>query len=321
MIHTLLLLILSTAFAQPQVIDRIAAVVNDEVITLREAERSVTPLLASIARIDDLERRQRERAQVMERAIEDLVGQTLVLQEARKLKLDASDAEVDAWLNNLKRQYGWDDQAMTKAIAGQGTTMARYREDVRKRILTNRVVQMKLGSSVRVSEADLEDGVAREMSGGADIPELEARHILFIAAENAPEDEVLAKQQAAITLLTQLQNGDFDFPTAARRFSEGPTAARGGSLGRFRPGQLDPAFEKAALSAAVGDVVGPIRTPFGWHIIQVTRRRVIEQKNRDQIREKVRAQLRQEGLQRELKRWVEQLKTQSHVENRIGFLR
>ena len=304
--------------AQAEVIDRIAAVVNDEVITLRDLTKAARPLLASVAQIPDADRREKERARVMERALDDLVGQKLVLQEARKLKLDATKKEVDAWLENLRRQYGWSDEELRQAIKSQGATERQYRKDVKRRIITNRVVQVKLGSSIRVSDQDVDDAFRREFGDRLEEPEITARHILFLVPEALPDGDptTKSKRAKAEAVRAQLSTGA-DFGQMAKEHSEGPSSARGGELGAFRPGALDPEFEKAALRAEVGEVVGPVRTRFGWHLIQVTRRRMVRSKDPDQAKAEIRARLRSEALERQLGRWVEELKRSAFVDKRL----
>jgi len=311
-----LLLALIGQTADAEVIDRIAAVVNNKVITLRDVQRAAGPMLRSLDGISDPERRSEEEASLLRRTLDDLVGQTLVLQEAQKLKLDAEAKEVDAWLENLKRQYGWSDEQLRSAIESQGTSMVRYREDVRRRIVTNRVVQVKLGSSVRVSDQDVEDLFEREHGGETEQPEVTVRHILFVVAEGAPEADAQAKLAKAQGVLVRLQAGE-EFDQLARDHSEGPSAAKGGSLGAFLPGSLDPDFARAALEAEVGAYIGPVRTRFGYHLIQVTRRRMVEKGEPERLRREIRARLRQEGLERQLKLWIDELKREAFVDVRL----
>ena len=313
------LAVLAAAWPGPaaaEVIDRIAAVVNESVITLRDARRAALPLLAAVDRIEDPARRDAEEQAVLRRTIDELVGQTLMLQEAMKLKLDATAPEIDAWLDNLKRQYGWSDEDLGRAIESQGTSLTQYREDVRKRIVTNRVVQVKLGSSVRVSDQDVEDTYQREYGGRAEEPEITARHILLLVPDGADATQEAEKRALATKLLAELTAGR-DFAAAAREHSEGPSRVRGGDLGTFKPGSLDPEFERAALAAAVGEVVGPVRTRFGFHLIQVVRRRVVQTRDADEVRGQIRARLRQKGLERQLQLWVEELKRAAFVDVRI----
>ncbi len=290
--------------------------VDDRVITLREVQRAAVPALSALQRFKDPERRRAEEQTIYRQALDDLIGQTLVLKEARKLKLEATAVEVDGWLDNLKRQYGWSDEEMREAIRSQGTTMVRYREDVRRRIVTNRVVQVKLGSSVRVSDEDVEDTFQREYAGKLEEPELTVRHVLFVVPDGAAQEEEAEKAERAGEARRRLQAGE-DFGQVARELSEGPSASKGGELGSFSPGSLDPDFESAALGAEVGEIVGPVRTRFGWHVLQVTRRRAVRTRDPAQLKAEIRARLRQEGLQRQLKLWIDELKRAAFVDVRL----
>jgi peptidyl-prolyl cis-trans isomerase SurA len=301
--------------AEARVIDRIAAVVNDQVLTLRDVHLAAGPLLASVRELPNAKKRESEEALLVQRTLDELIGQTLILQEAQKLKLTASVREIDTFLDNLKRQYNWSDEDLTSAVQAQGTSMARYRDDIRRRILTNRVVQARLGSSVRVSDQDIDDAFEREYGGSQEEPEIMARHILLLVPEAADEATESKRRTEASAILDALRGGA-DFEQVAREKSEGPSATRGGALGTFRKGSLDPVFEKAAMQASVGEIVGPVRTRFGFHLIQVIRRTMVQSRDPAVAKKEIRGRLRQGALQKQLKRWVDELRRAAFIDVR-----
>lgn len=312
-----LLLLLPFQASRAELVDRIAAVVNDEVITLREVRRAAAPALAALSGVGNASLLEHEERRAMKEALDDLIGQILIMQSAEELKVTASNDEVDDYIAQIKGQYGWDDAAMDEALQREGTTAEEFRKDVKRRLTTSRLVQIKLGSSVRVSEDEVSEALKREYSALATEKELTARHILLLVPEGGKPEDVEKVKQRAMDVLRLAREPGADFAALAKQYSEGPGAANGGEIGSFTRGMLDPAFEKAAFSADVGEVVGPVRTRYGYHVIQVTRSRELEPKDEEELRKEVRNRLRQEAMERAMKRWILDLRRKAFVDVKL----
>ena len=314
----LLLLALAAAVpARAEVLDRIAAVVNDEVITLREVRRAAAPAFAGLTGIASEELLRQEQDRVLRDALDELIGQLLLWQSAQELKITVDAAEISEYVDQVKRQYSWDDAAMNEALQREGSSLEEFRLDVRKRLTTSRLVQMKLGSTVRVSEAEVDEALRREYSTLASQTELTLRHIMLLVAEGASPDEEARVRDKAREVLDRARQPGADFAELARTLSEGPGAERGGDLGSVTRGMLDPAFEQAAFSATVGEVVGPVRTRYGYHLIQVTRSRELEPKEEPVLRREVQARLRQAAMERAMKRWIVELRRKAFIDVKL----
>jgi len=101
-----------------------------------------------------------------------------------------------------------------------------------------------------------------------DPKQIKARHILFKVSPNASKSEVGEAIERAIAVLKKARGGE-DFAALARKYSQGPTASKGGDLGYITRGQMPKPFEERAFSLKAGEISGPVRTQFGWHIIKV----------------------------------------------------
>ena len=138
-----------------------------------------------------------------------------------------------------------------------------------------------------------------------------------IAAAIVFLEQVLIKYlNVAMAAFARLQGGA-DFAEVAAAESEDPgSKARGGDLGTFGRGEMVPEFERAAFSAPVGRVVGPVRSPFGWHLIQVMERRTADVSN-DRKRLEARRALRERKSDEAYQEWLRQLRDRSYVEYRL----
>jgi parvulin-like peptidyl-prolyl isomerase len=122
--------------------------------------------------------------------------------------------------------------------------------------------------------------------------QVSARHILIKVAEDAPEAQVEIARKKIEGILQEVKAGDKTFEDAAREHSEGPSGPRGGDLGSFGRGQMVPAFQDAAFAAAVDEVTGPIRSPFGLHLIQVYKHEQEERFPLEDIKDQIEKRLR-----------------------------
>ncbi len=145
------------------------------------------------------------------------------------------------------------------------------------------------------------------------VEQTQARHILLRTSEVLSDDEARTRLEQ---LRTRIMGGDSFAELAKAHSDDTLSAARGGDLGWLNPGDTDPRFEDAMKNLAVGEISEPIKTRFGWHLIQVLARREhddTQQFQRSQAREQIRARKRQEALEL----WLRRLRDEAYVENRL----
>jgi parvulin-like peptidyl-prolyl isomerase len=193
----------------------------------------------------------------------------VLVREADAAGFDPTDAELDAELERVYASRGGFEAWAASAQPGRGL------EEVRA--VMRRVVRAGLyacsSGGCEVSEGELRDQYARRIDAYTVREEVEASHILIKVARGASPAEVAAARQRAEAVAVGARLPGADFAEVARKHSEGPSAPRGGALGFFSRGRMVKPFEDAAFSAEVGEVVGPVRTAFGWHLLVVTDRR------------------------------------------------
>jgi len=132
---------LAASTAPARIIDRVVAVVNDEVIVLSELEDLVRPTLQKLSDIADPVVREQQRDKFLRRGLDELVGQRLVLQQAVTLKVNVRGPEVDEHIDRIKAQRGWDDEQLRMYLTAQGLRKSAFRAQVREQLLRNKVVR------------------------------------------------------------------------------------------------------------------------------------------------------------------------------------
>ncbi len=301
--------------ASAEIIDRIMARVNDEVITLHDVNQSAIPFLLQNNMDPRILADPKMRPEILQRTLDDLVERQLLAQEARKIDYKIEEAELEKWLEFTRSQQSLSEEEFKKTIEQYGMPYSAYREMVRANLLKVRMVNIKVGSQVTITDADV-DARYKEMYGeaGDSVVYRTISHILIRPENDSPE-----AKRAVVTKLKELRkrilNGE-DFGDIAAAENQGPSSDNRGLLGAYKKGDLDPSFEKPAFSVPVGEISEPVETPFGFHLIRVISEEKRSNPEVDQQKEMIRGELRQVELERLLKQYMSQLKTRSYLDVR-----
>lgn len=248
-----------------------AAVVNGQRITQEDLDARILAAGQGQA-ADDALRRQ---------ALQQLIEEALLREAAAARGLSVPEEQVEQQFTQIKAQFPADDQ-FQEALEQRGFTEETLREAIRDQLMRDLLTGELAGE---ISEADLQEIYRTEQER---FTEVRARHILLRVEDPAADAEVRERAQ---DLLGQLRDGT-DFGRLARQESEDTgSAQQGGDLGFFSLGDLVPEFAQAASGAEIGELVGPVRTQFGYHIIEVLERRA---QPFEEVREQLRAQLEQQ---------------------------
>ena len=301
--------------AGARIVERIAAVVGDSVILGSEIEEKAAPLLAEVARMPEASKRAARAAALRREVLEHLIDDELILQQATELKLTVTSEQVDASIDEIKRQNNIDDDQLREALRGQGMSMAAYRADLKKQLLRFRVINIAVGSRVTISDDDVKAYYDRHMKSGANV-QVRASHIFIAIPENADSAVVAEKQALAKRLLERALAGE-DFAKLARESSDDPvTRAEGGDLGYFGKDMLPKAIEEMVFAMKPGEVRGPVRADRGFHVIKLVDRKSKDPKPLDDVKDDVRMQLRQKEMERQTKSYLAELRKKTLVDVR-----
>jgi len=313
----LLLALLLATVAGAELVDRIAAIVNNEVITLSEVERRAAPELAradqDVAPVD----RTQKRASIMKKALDQLIDEKLVDNELKELKVSITDKDVDVAIDEVKKSYNLTDAQLTDAVAKEGYTLAEYRETMRKQIGRYKLINEKVRKSVKVSEADVQSEYDRMTRSEGQDYEVHVRHILIAVPRTAAPADVEKARLKAVSVAQEARQEGVDFAALAKKRSEGSSSSDGGDLGFFKRGTMVPEFEKVAFALKTGEVSDPVRTQFGWHVLKLEEIRKLGQKPLEEARPEIEDRLRRAQAERLTYQYMESLRQNAVVEKKI----
>lgn len=251
-------------------VDRIVAVVNDEVITMNELAERLRLARNQLARQnvtpppdDVLER------QVLERLIVDRAQ----LQFARENAIRIDDVQLDRTVGRIAEENRMTMSQFRDVLERDGIAFSKFREDVRNDILISRVREREVDSRVAISEGEIDNFIAQSGSAGDDaVTEINLAQILVRVPENATPEQLAERRKRADEALAQLRGGA-DFARVSAAFSDSPEALAGGILG-YRPrDRLPELFVDAVAGLKSGEISAVFKSPNGFHILRLVDRR------------------------------------------------
>jgi peptidyl-prolyl cis-trans isomerase SurA len=245
----------------------VVAIVNDRAISTYDVRQRAYLLLVGSQLEPNAETMERAQAQ----ALRELVDEQLQLQEASDRKIVVDRADVDRELNEIARRNGGNLQQLVQQLAAGGINVSTLRQQVEADIAWRRLVGGRYGSRVRVSDAQVNETMAR-IAANASKPQFLLSEIFFAADSEA---ELQQAASAAQRLMTEMKNRGVErtFPAVARQFSSSPTAVAGGDMGWLSQSELNSDIQAAVSQAEAGALVGPITTPSGVYLIAVREKR------------------------------------------------
>lgn len=254
--------------AQPghaQEVDRIAAVVNDDIISNRDLDERVQIAMALSHLPDTLETRRRIVPQVLRK----LIDEHLQMQEAKRLKIALTDKEIDEGIANIEHSNGLPPGGLKTQFAGTGVDFSRVRQQIVADLTWMRVASAMLQPNIHVSDEEVNDRLSI-IKAHRGKPEYLAADI-FLPVE-APAQEEQARSLGE-RLIEQLHQGT-PFPVLANQFSQSAAAANGGSLGWVSEGMIDDTLLKALAALVPGQITPLVRAEDGYHIMGLVNRRI-----------------------------------------------
>ena len=247
----------------------IAAIVNNDIITYSDVAGRVQLGLKASNIKDTPETRQKLEAQ----ALNNLIGEQLRLQEAKRLNISVPDKDIESAIDNIAHQNKVDPQKFREILKQSSGALSSLKQQIKSQISWTQVVRKRLRPQVNVTEADIDNFIS-DLNKHEGKSEYNLAEILLLVNNDDEDKEKLA---LANDLVKQLRGGA-SFPGIARQFSQGKEARNGGAIGWVLEGSLMPPLDEALKTMTKGALSDPIKTDFGYHILLLRDKRVVSTK-------------------------------------------
>ena len=292
---------IARSFAASVVLDRVVAVVNDEIITLSDLQR------------EELKKSSAVREEHL--VLEDLIDRKLQLAAAKRSGIDVTDAELAEALTDIMKRNNLDRKQFDAELAKDGLTYDQYRSELREQITLSRAFNKYVRSGLSLDEAELRAYYERNQQVYAQPEEIRVRQIFIKQPDNATPAQASAVRERAGMAYERARRGE-DFVSLVRELSESENAAAGGDLGFMRRDHALPEIEQATRSLKPGEIAGPLAFAAGYHIIRLEEIRTPVTPF-DRVKDEIQATLYQQKLDNTYRTWLQTLRGDSHIENRL----
>lgn len=263
---TLLLMPLALIAQESQPVDRIVALVEEDVILHSELDEAIDRIERQAAAAGE---RLPPRNLIEEQVLERLILTRLEVLRAEDTGIRVSDADVDQALQQVARQNNLTLTQLRQRIEVDGVDFAEFRRSIREEILSSRLRQRVVGGMEEISDTEIDILLASDRLGGA---EYLLSQIVIAVPESASPEDIRAAEERAEDVRRRLAD-DLDFSTAALTFSQGPDALEGGEVGWRSINALPPVVAEAVEKVGVGGITEVLRSPTGFLILEVRDRR------------------------------------------------
>jgi peptidyl-prolyl cis-trans isomerase SurA len=269
-----LILILASGYASAQAV-RVVAKVNGDAITDFALKERITFAIKSAGMQDSADLQQRLAPQLLRQMIDE----RLQIQNATALGVKASEAEINQRVSEIERGANLQPGQFKQYLQQIGVPFEIASQQIEAGISWAKIVRRRVRPQVDVSDAEIDDGLARIRTNAGKTESRVAE--IFIPVDRVEQaDEA---KRSADRVVEQLRRGAA-FPALAQQFSHGATAQQGGDLGWVLPGSLDPAVDAAIEKLPLRQASDPIRSPSGYHILLVIDRRQYAQSRPDDVK-------------------------------------
>ena len=268
-----------TVHAAEQKLDRIAAIVDNDVVMLSQYQTRLKEVQQTISKRgvevppDDVLRQQ-----VMERLIIDAIQ----LQIAERSGIRVSDEELSASMATIAERNGMTQKEFEQALSADGLSLEDAREQIRNEMIISRVRQYRVTERIQVTDQEVQNFLASDLGKMQLAEEYELANILVPVPDGATSAELDQAQKTVATIVQKLKNGG-DFSQLAISYSASENALEGGDMGWRKAAQLPPPFDRLVSEMTVGQVTEPTRTPGGIIMLKLLDKRGDQVMYRDEV--------------------------------------
>ena len=311
----ILLVVLGFPRSPQALVDRIVAIVNQEIITLSEVEKRMEMTHAEIVAEDRLEKKSKIQ-EVRRQVLEALIEEKLIDHEVKKAGIKVTPAEVDAVIEDIKRRNQFTEEDFERALGREGLTVETLRGQIEKNLLRTKFLQWSVKPEIKSGEEDVRAYYEKNQDRYRQAETYELAQILFIVPKQAAPEETREIRTRCQKVLDRIREGA-DFGEMALRHSQDVSAKDRGNLGTFKRGELVAPIEKTVLRLKVGEVSEVVRTEAGYHLFKLLSREGGAPVPFEEIKERVMADYLASEREKALKRFMSSLREKSVIEMRL----
>ena len=288
------------AAAGPVVVDRVVAVVNDEIITM-----------------SDLQREAQKRPDITDQRVilEGMIDRKLQMVAAKRSGLEVTDRELNEAVADIMKRNNMDSKQFEAALAREGLTLEQYRVEFREQMTMSRLFSKFISTGISIDEKEVREYYERNVAQYSLPEEIRVRLLVVTVPAKASIGQIAEARTKAEDLMQRIRNGE-DFIRLIREHSGSPTAAQDGDLGFMQRGHAIPEIEEAAKDLKPGQYAGPLQAADGFYIIRIEETRT-PVKPFERVKDEIQKTLHDQKLENAYRAFHQSLRSEAHIENRL----
>ena len=316
LVATILLAVPDSAKLRAQetkVVDRIVAVVNNEIITLYELNRTFAPYAANIKALKYPPEKERQTLfEVRQNILDQLIDSMLADQEAKRDRITVSQKEIDEAIERIKEQRQFTDEQLRQGLASQGMTMEEYRQEMEEQILRAKLVNREVKAKIVITKEDIKDYYESHLEKYAGDKKYYLWNVFIkVSSDNSGSEKQNARNQME-GILAQLEQGR-SFESLVNDLRNSTSALKGTDLGLYRLDELSEQLRQVVKNMKAGEFSAVLDANFGYQIIYVQRIEDTLGKPLESVAEEIQELLYTEFVDNKYQEWLKELRARSHI--------
>ncbi|GAB6267439.1 MAG: peptidylprolyl isomerase [Smithella sp.] len=310
--------ILLCAPAGAEVVDRIIAVVNDDIITLYEFNAAFEPYLKNIENTYKGNDKETVIKQTRSAFLQRLIDNILIEQEGKKsgTGIIVKDEEVMDVIRDIMSKQKLSMQDFLKNLAKEGNSLDSVKKEIRTQMMRARLLRREIKSKVIVTDEEIGEYYNKNRQDYEGKETVRIKQLLLLIPPNADSAAIAKVRTGAMQLHKSVMAGE-SFDLLIVKYSQGPAAAQGGDVGFVGRGTIIPEVEKVAFSLPVGQISEVIESGVGFHIIQVVDKKGAGLKPITAVREEIKTKIEDEKLDKKFEEWIASIRAKAHIEVKL----
>jgi parvulin-like peptidyl-prolyl isomerase len=317
-----ILIILSTVIVslpvRAEVVDKIVAVVNDEIITLYDLNSAFEPYKKNIEKTYKGSDKESLISQSKESFLQRLIDNMLIEQEAKKVGTSVTVKEEDVMnvIHDMLIKQKISMQDFLKNLDQEGSSIDAAKKEIRSQMIRMKLLKREVKDKIIVTDEEIGEYYNKHRQEYEGKESVRMKQILLLLPPGADETLKNKIKKEALLLREFIMKGE-SFDLLAAKYSQGPAAAQGGDVGFIERGTIIPEVEAVAFSLPVEQVSEVIESSLGFHIIKVVDKKGAGLKPIAMVREEIKTKMEDEKLDKKYEVWISSIRAKSHIEIKL----
>jgi len=290
------------------VVERIAAVVNDEPITNLEIEVVMEPVIEQYTRAYEGMELKSKLKEARKQVLDKMINDKLILQEALSIGIDVDKEQIDAYLEGVKSKFSSEEE-FEQVLESKGLKIWDLKKQYKEKLLLKKTIQLKVKAEAIITPSEITN-YYDEHKESFIVPETAKMYQILIRKVDGDDQ---ADAQHKIQLISKLLDEGGDFEELAKEYSQGPNSERGGYMGAIERGQMIEKINDTIFGLEPGETSEVLETEIGFHIFKLESKTSAAIKSLEEMQDAIKDAVMQEKAQGIIDEWIAQLREKAYI--------